>query len=137
MTASGRSHRSKPTEKLRIPARHQIRKESRVTDPPRLYVVLFLTIEEIFSSARFAPKLTLASGEVFVNLIMDTAAAQRPQNTVFRAAKPPNSAAQWARVRAAIERAIAPFAGAHEAVIRALEALALEELKREEWKIDH
>ncbi|MEO8125541.1 MAG: hypothetical protein ABI822_00540 [Bryobacteraceae bacterium] len=99
--------------------------------------MLFLTIDGIFSSPRFASQLTLASGEVFVNLIMDAVAAQRPQNTVFQTAKQANSAAQWARVRAAIERAIAPFAGAHEAVIRALEELALEELKREELRIDH
>ena len=37
---------------------------------------------------------------------------------------PEGTAPQWERIRAAIDRAIAPFAGAQEAVLRALEELA-------------
>ena len=40
------------------------------------------------------------------------------------AAGPEGTALQWTRIRAAIDRAIAPFAGAQEAVMRALEELA-------------
>jgi hypothetical protein len=42
----------------------------------------------------------------------------------FRVVMPERTEMEWARVRIAIERAIAPFAGAYEAVVRALEELA-------------
>ena len=59
-----------------------------------------------------------------MNLTMDEVVEWFSVSVLFNAAATPErTAVQWARVRAAIERAIAPFAGAHEAVVRALEEL--------------
>lgn len=59
-----------------------------------------------------------------MNLSMDAVVEWIPMNVFLGAAAPERSEVQWARIRVAIERAIAPFAGAHEAVVRALEELA-------------
>ncbi len=59
-----------------------------------------------------------------MNLTMDAVVNRIPVSVFSTAASAPEQTPiQWARIRAAIERAIAPFAGAHEAVIRALEEL--------------
>ena len=59
-----------------------------------------------------------------MNLTMDAVINRIPLSVFFTVASAPEqTATQWARIRTAIERAIAPFAGAHEAVVRALEEL--------------
>lgn len=59
-----------------------------------------------------------------MNLTMDAVVNRIPLSVFFSGASAPEqTATQWARIRAAIEQAIAPFAGAHEAVVRALEEL--------------
>ena len=60
-----------------------------------------------------------------MNLSMDEVVNWIPLS-VFSdsAAGPEGTALQWTRIRAAIDRAIAPFSGAHEAVMQALEVLA-------------
>ncbi len=56
---------------------------------------------------------------------MDEVVRWIPVSVRLEAAAPPEGGApQWERIRAAIDRAIAPFAGAQEAVMRALEELA-------------
>ena len=59
-----------------------------------------------------------------MNLNMDEVVDRTLASVFSRAASPERTEQQWARIRVAIERAIAPFAGAHEAVVRALEELA-------------
>ena len=61
-----------------------------------------------------------------MNLIMDELVVDRVRADVSNAAARVRTDFEWKQIRVAIQRAIAPFAGAHEAVLRALAELCPE-----------
>lgn len=61
-----------------------------------------------------------------MNLTMDDAVVKRVRADASKAVTPVRTDLEWKEIRVAIQRAIAPFPGAHEAVSRALLALCPE-----------
>ena len=61
-----------------------------------------------------------------MNLTMDDAVVKRVRADASKAVTPERTDLEWKELRVAIQRAIAPFPGAHEAVSRALLALCPE-----------
>jgi hypothetical protein len=57
---------------------------------------------------------------------MDELVVERVRADVSTAVAQARTDLEWKQIRAAIQRAIAPFAGAHEAVVRALAGLCPE-----------
>ena len=98
--------------------------DSRIFSDSILFVLLRL--RHFFDRDGTGLLLILALSEEFaVNLIMDELVVERVRADVSTAAQA-RTDLEWKRIRAAIQRAIAPYAGAHEAVVRALAGLCPE-----------